>query len=191
LSAYTQANSATVTAQAAFNLANTSNGSYAQANAAYAHANSAFDTANSALTIALVAQTSYESSVNTSLAAFAQANAAFDKANTANVTGQAAFDKANTDTTNISTTAGVYGNSTIVPVITLAANGRVSSITNTAITFTANTLTHIDTVPSTNKGIVGHTKGMVFLANNFIYYCSTNYDGTTNIWSRIASTDAW
>ena len=59
--------------------------------------------------------------------------AAFDKANSANVLAQAAFDKANTDTTNISATAGVYGNSTHVPVITLSANGRVSSIVNTAI----------------------------------------------------------
>ena len=46
---------------------------------------------------------------------------------------QAAFDKANTDVTSISATAGVYGNATYVPVITLAANGRISSITNTAI----------------------------------------------------------
>jgi hypothetical protein len=46
---------------------------------------------------------------------------------------QAAFDKANTDVTFISATAGVYGNATYVPVITLAANGRISSITNTAI----------------------------------------------------------
>ena len=46
---------------------------------------------------------------------------------------QAAFDKANTDATSISATAGVYGNATYVPVITLDANGRISSITNTAI----------------------------------------------------------
>ena len=46
---------------------------------------------------------------------------------------QAAFDKANTDVTSISATAGVYGNATYVPVITLDANGRISSITNTAI----------------------------------------------------------
>lgn len=46
---------------------------------------------------------------------------------------QAAFDKANTDVTSITATAGVYGNATYVPVITLAANGRISSITNTAI----------------------------------------------------------
>ena len=43
---------------------------------------------------------------------------------------QAAFDKANTDATSISATAGVYGNATYIPVITLAANGRISSITN-------------------------------------------------------------
>ncbi len=61
------------------------------------------------------------------------ANAAFAQANSANVLAQAAFDKANTDVTSITTTAGVYGNATHVPVITLSANGRVSSITNTAI----------------------------------------------------------
>ena len=41
---------------------------------------------------------------------------------------QAAFDKANTDVTSITATAGVYGNTTFVPVITLTANGRISSI---------------------------------------------------------------
>ena len=40
---------------------------------------------------------------------------------------------ANTDYTTISTTAGVYGNAAFHPVVTLTANGRVSSITNTAI----------------------------------------------------------
>jgi len=68
---------------------------------------------------------------------FAQANAAFDKANTANVLAQAAYNQANTanstDYTTISTTAGVYGNASYIPVTTLTANGRVSSITNTAI----------------------------------------------------------
>jgi Major tropism determinant N-terminal domain len=41
---------------------------------------------------------------------------------------------ANTDYTLLSAAAGVYGNSTFIPVITLSANGRVSSIVNTAIT---------------------------------------------------------
>jgi hypothetical protein len=40
---------------------------------------------------------------------------------------------ANTDYTTISATAGVYGNTSYLPVVTLTANGRVSAITNTAI----------------------------------------------------------
>ena len=40
---------------------------------------------------------------------------------------------ANTDFTTISASAGVYGNTAYLPVVTLTANGRVSSITNTAI----------------------------------------------------------
>jgi hypothetical protein len=47
---------------------------------------------------------------------------------------QAAFDKANTDVTSVSVSAGTYGNSTIIPVITLAANGRVTAVSNTTIT---------------------------------------------------------
>ena len=69
------------------------------------------------------------------------ANAAFDKANSANVLAQQAFDKANTDATNISATAGVYGNASHVPVTTLTANGRVSLITNTAIAIDTAALT--------------------------------------------------
>ena len=41
---------------------------------------------------------------------------------------------ATTDYTSLTAPAGVYGNSTFVPVITLSANGRVISVTNTAIT---------------------------------------------------------
>jgi hypothetical protein len=48
---------------------------------------------------------------------------------------------ANTDYTTISTTAGVYGNSAFVPVTTLTANGRVSSITNTAIAIDTSAIT--------------------------------------------------
>ena len=111
-------------------------------------------------------------------------NAAFDTAN-------AAYTQANNDVTNISTTAGTYGNTTYVPVITITANGRVSSITNTAITFTPNTVIYVGSSPSTNKGTAGDTKGMVYLANNYFYYCTADYDGTNNVWSRIAATDAW
>jgi hypothetical protein len=63
------------------------------------------------------------------------ANAAFNKANSTAIT-------ANTDYTTLSTTAGAYGNSTTIPVVTLAANGRVSSITNTAIAIGVGSLTY-------------------------------------------------
>ena len=53
--------------------------------------------------------------------AFAKANAAFHQAN-------AAFNTANTDVTNISISAGTYGNATHYGVVTVAANGRVTSV---------------------------------------------------------------
>jgi hypothetical protein len=88
------------------------------------------------------------------------ANAAFDKANSANVLAQAAFDKANTDVTSITATAGVYGNATHVPVITLTANGRVSSITNTAI--------------SGGGGTTDFGFGQIFTSNNSAYANATS-----------------
>lgn len=78
---------------------------------------------------------------------------------TANADGafaQAAFDKANTDVTNISATAGVYGNATHVPVITLAANGRISSIVNTAIS-------------GVGGGGGGNSFGVIYTSNNNTY----------------------
>jgi hypothetical protein len=54
-----------------------------------------------------------------------------------------------------------------------------------------NTLIYIASAPANNKGSGTDTKGMVFLANNFFYYCTANYNGSSNIWSRISSTDSW
>ncbi len=102
---------------------------FAKANAANVLAQAAFAAANAA------------SSTSIDTVARVTANAGFDKANTANVLAQAGFDKANTDVTSITATAGVYGNATFVPVITLTANGRISSITNTAIEVTPITIT--------------------------------------------------
>jgi hypothetical protein len=48
---------------------------------------------------------------------------------------------ANTDFTTISASAGVYGNTSYLPVVTLTANGRVSSITNTAIAIDTGAIT--------------------------------------------------
>jgi hypothetical protein len=65
-----------------------------------------------------------------------------------------------------------------------------STIQNTAYV-SANSLIIVSSAPANNKGAGGDTKGMVYLANNYFYYCTANHNGSTNIWSRIASTDAW
>ena len=49
------------------------------------------------------------------------------------IQANAAFGVANTDVTNINITSATYGNTTTVPVITVAANGRIISISNTTI----------------------------------------------------------
>ena len=112
------------------------------------HANGAYDTANSATT---TAQNAYDlaNTTSTSVAsAYNHANGAFTTANSATTTAQNAYNLANgtatianTDVTNISTTAGTYADASIVPVITLAANGRVSSIVNTSIAIGASAIT--------------------------------------------------
>jgi len=56
----------------------------------------------------------------TATAAFIQANAAFGAANSANVF----------DYTTVSATAGTYGNSTYYPIVTVAANGRVTNVSS-------------------------------------------------------------
>ena len=114
--AYSQANTATTNAATADQKA-VSAGAYA--NAAYVQANTANVNAISAGTYAN--------------AAYAHANASFVQANSAYNHANAAYNQANTDYTTISATAGVYGNAAFVPVTTLTANGRVSSITSTAI----------------------------------------------------------
>ena len=116
----------------------------------FGHANGAFDTANTAATTAGNAYshangafTAANTAATTASAAFGHANGAFSLAN-----GTATI--ANTDVTNISTTAGVYADASIVPVITLAANGRVSSIVNTTIAIAASAIT---------SGTLGVTRG--------------------------------
>lgn len=82
-------------------------------------------------------------------AAFDHANAAFDAANTAN----------SSDFTTISATPGTYGNDVIVPVFVLAANGRISSVTNTNIRVASTTQNGIvqlnDTITSSSTTEAG------------------------------------
>jgi hypothetical protein len=104
--------------------------------AAESYANSAYTQSNTATTNAATADAK-------AVTAGSYANSAFTVANgTASV--------ANTDYTTISATAGVYGNAAFHPVVTLTANGRVSSITNTAIAIDASAIT---------SGTLSNTRG--------------------------------
>jgi hypothetical protein len=110
--------------------------------------NTAWNAANTAQTTGQAAFDKANTVATTAAAAFDKANtaattgqAAFDKANTVATTAQAAFDKANTDVTSISITAGDYGSASIVPVLHLEANGRVSSVTNTTIAIATSAIT--------------------------------------------------
>jgi hypothetical protein len=85
---------------------------------------------------------------STLTSAYNAANAAFTQAN-------AAFTQANTDYTTISATAGTYGGSSNIPVIVLAANGRVSSIVNTAISIPAGTSVYGNTGQITANSATG------------------------------------
>ena len=79
---------------------------------------------------------------------------------------------ANTDYTGVSTTPGTYGDQTHIPVVTIAANGRVTSIST------------VLTVPSANNANTnGWTGNSVLFANaagylstspNFAYFSSNN-----------------
>ena len=77
---------------------------------------------------------------NTGTVAGSYANSAFSLAkghsaiaNSAATYANAAFTQANTDFTNISFTAGVYGNAVSIPALTISANGRITAVTNTAV----------------------------------------------------------
>ena len=142
----------------------------------FEHANGAFNTANSATTTAGNAYnhangafTAANTAATTASAAFGHANGAFSLAN-----GTATI--ANTDVTNISTTAGVYADASIVPVITLAANGRVSSIVNTSIAIGASAIT------SGTLGVArGGTGFSSYTANGVIIGGTTSTSALTSV----------
>jgi hypothetical protein len=138
--------------------ANNGNGSiFIAADSAETYANAAFLAANSANATDLTQNNSITAAFATANAAFLAANAATATDTTQNNsitaafnTANAAFTVANTDYTTISATAGVYGNASHVSVTTLTANGRVSSITNTAIAISADAIT---------SGTLSNTRG--------------------------------
>ena len=87
---------------------------------------------------------------------------------------------ANTDYTTISATAGVYGNASFHPVVTLTANGRVSSITNTAIAIdTAAITSGTLTVARGGTGVTTSTGTGAVVLNTAPTLTSINVTNTT------------
>jgi len=131
---------------------------FAQANAAFTQANTANVTANAAF-----AQAN---------SAFVQANGAYTQANTAFVQANNAYNAANSantfDFTSIATSPGFYGDSISVTSINLAANGRVISASNVAITANASFLTGTilsSNVVSSSLTSVGTLSALTVTAN--------------------------
>jgi hypothetical protein len=78
---------------------------------------------------------------NTANAAFLQANTPSHVANSAAIYANGAFTQANLDFTGITVSAGTYGNATVYPTITLAANGRVTAVGTASATIANGSIT--------------------------------------------------
>jgi hypothetical protein len=124
---------------------------YNQANTAINNTITVESYVNSA---AIYANTGIDNAASASLYAnlgISLAQAVYDKANSIGLI-------ANTDYTTLSVTPGTYGNSTFIPTITLAANGRVTGITSTAVSNTfSGTLLGYNEGPIFNLGTAGGT----------------------------------
>jgi hypothetical protein len=92
--------------------------------------------------------------------------------NSANANIVAVQALANTDYTTLTAAAGVYGNSTFVPVVTLAANGRITSIVNTAITVTSSGGSSSGYLA--NSVIIANSTGYLSNTSNLLYYSANN-----------------
>ena len=140
-----------------------------------------------------VAATNSQNTSNTANTAASNAQTSSNNANTAASNAQTSSNNANTARSGAETanTNAWTARNQAVTANTNAQTANTNAYIALNTILSLNTLNYIETIPATNKGISGHTKGMVFLANNFFYYCTADYNGTTNIWSRIASTDSW
>jgi len=78
---------------------------------------------------------------NTANAAFLQANTPSHVANSASIYANGAFTQANLDFTGITIVSGTYGNATVYPTITLAANGRVTAVGTASATIANGSIT--------------------------------------------------
>jgi hypothetical protein len=152
---------------------------------AFGAANTAQTTADAAFGAANTAQTTADAAFGAANTAQSTADAAFGAANTAQSTADAAFAAANsaatTDYTTVSITAGDYGSASIIPVLHLEANGRVSSVTNTTVAIATSAVT------SGTFGVArGGTGASTFSTNGVIISGAT---GTTALSALTSATE--
>lgn len=193
-------------ANSAFNLANaasvyvTSGGVYA--NAAYTKANVASIDALSAGSYANGAFSLANGAMIQAYTANTLAQSAYVLANTASYDGNNAFIKANSAyvyTSNVESNTviigayanGAYGKANTVNAHSVSAYDTANSALSLAVASNVNSLIIVTSAPETPVGNTGDETGMVYMTNVAFFYCTANYDGSTNIWSKITSSDAW
>jgi hypothetical protein len=118
-----------------------------------------------------------------------------------NSTIQVVFDRANTDATTLTANAGSYGDSTTVPVTTIAANGRVTAISTQPIAgitigtttiapgATATSLSGLSSIAVT----ANPTTGLQLATKQYVdsYISNTNYHPAANVATSAALTSAY
>jgi hypothetical protein len=216
---FSSANTIFVTANNISNTSNSINTSYTNiqiyVNTAFSLANTAANTANYASTTAnsanITAYTAWAAANSATanlmtLSAFAQSNSAygkansanvlaqvaFNKANSANVLAQAAYDNSNTDFTGITISTGTSGNSSYISVVTVAANGRISAISNTQIGIAASQITSgtVNTAQGGTGLTVPGTSGNVLVSNGTSWISTIASGGFTSVQVISANTTA-
>ena len=92
-------------------------------------------------------------------------------------------------------TAGTYGNSTYIPVVTTDAYGRVSSVTNTAIAITSGAVTGVMTFAQGGANATSYTTGGLLTSNGtaFVSVANTGTAGTyaNAAYIPVITTDAY
>ena len=78
--------------------------------------------------------------------------------------------------------------------MTVSATDTIGLTATNTLTLSSNTgkVKITGGVPATSIGVAGDQTGMVGFDGSYIYYCTADYDSTTNIWKRVAwSGDTW
>ena len=92
-------------------------------------------------------------------------------------------------------TAGTYGNSTYIPVVTTDAYGRVSSVTNTAIAISSGVVTGVMTFAQGGANATSYTTGGLLTSNgtSFVSVANTGTAGTYGnaAYHPVITTDAY